>query len=255
MKTKLSSIWLSVLFICFSLPVFAGERVVDNAGLLSAGERAELLRLTEFIASTYNFDLVIVTEKSIGSQSAMAYADDFFDYQGYGLGSDRDGCLFLQVTESRDYWFSTSGRGDGILNSSALGRLSADVVKCLQKDDPYGAYRVFISDWEEFLALDAAGRHYGFLHRWHLVMTGIAWLIALVIGLVVVFVWKAGMNAVIPPTNAAAYMVPGSLSFREKRDRFLYSTVTKTRRQTQSSSGGSHTGSSGRSHGGGGGKY
>jgi len=55
-------------------------------------------------------------------------------------------------------------------------------------------------------------------------------------------------------------VVNGSLAFDTKTDRFLYSTVTKTARQTEgssfsSSSGRSHMGSSGRSHGGGGGRY
>ena len=255
MKMKLFTVYISVLLLCFPPAAFSGDRVIDNAGLLGAGERDSLIRLLDSVSLKYNFDLVIVTEKDIGGKSPMAWADDFFDYNGYGLGGDRDGCLFLQVTGSRDYWFSTSGRGIAILNSTALGKLSAGVVKRLGNDDAAGAYRSFIHDWEEFLALDAAGRRYSFLQRWHLVITGAAWLAAFAIGLIVVFVWRAGMNAVLPQTQAAAYMVPGSLSFMDKRDRFLYSTVTKTRRQSQSSGGGSHLGSSGRRHGGGGGKY
>jgi len=256
MKTKLLAVCLPVLFFFFCVPAFGHDRIVDNAGLLSVKEKEELQYMTDYIASTYNFDLVIVTEKNIGSTRPMDYADDFFDYNGYGLGEDRDGCLFLQVTESRDYWFSTSGRGIGILNSYAFNKLETGTVVHLKNNDPAAAYRAFILDWEEFLVLDAKGRHYNFFYQWNIILVSVAWLLALAIGFIIVQTWKSGMNTALLQTQAAAYMVAGSLVFTEKKDRFLYSTVSKSQRQTENSSGGGiHTGSSGRSHGGGGGKY
>jgi len=256
MKTKLLAVCLPVLFFFFGVPAFGHDRIVDNAGLLSVKEKKELQYMTDYIASTYNFDLVIVTEKNIAGTHPMDYADDFFDYNDYGLGEDRDGCLFLQVTESRDYWFSTSGRGIGILNSYAFNKLETGIVVHLRNNDPAAAYRAFILDWEEFLVLDAKGRHYNFFYQWNIVLVSAAWLLALAIGFIIVQTWKAGMNTALLQTQAAAYMAPGSFVLSERKDRFLYSTVSKSQRQTENSSGGGiHTGSSGRSHGGGGGKY
>jgi len=243
----------SLLIFVFS-GAFAQDRVIDNAGLLNPAEKARLMEMTASVAAVYNFDLVIVTEKNIGGQKPMDYADDFFDYNGYGLGEDHDGCLFLQVTGSRDYWFSTSGRGIKILNSSAFGKLEADVLKYHKDGYYYEAYRTFILVWEEFLSLEANGKSYNFFRRWNLVLVSGAWVFALMLGFVIVSFWKKSMNTALPKIQAAAYAVPGSLAFREKKDRFLYSTITKTKRQ-QSSGSGSHRGSSGRSHGGGGGKY
>jgi uncharacterized protein len=240
-----------------AVSVFAQSRIVDNAGLLSGGEIQELEKLAAEIASAYNFDLVIVTEKNIGGASPMNYADDFFDYNGYGLGADRDGCLLLQVTETRDWWFSTSGRGIGILNSAAGNRLEKDVVKFLRRDEPSGAYRVFVSDWEKFLVLDAKGKKYSFIREYSLVLYIGAWVVSLVIALVAVQIMKAKMNTALPKTEAGSFIVPGSLVFTKQKDVFLYSTVTKNKRvQSSSSSGaGTHISSSGRTHGGRGGKY
>ena len=247
------------MIVFFAPSAFARERIVDNAGLLGPQEKATLLKAVDDVASVYNFDLVIVTEKNIGASSPVEYADNFFDKNGYGQGQNRDGCLFLLVTESRDYWFSTSGRGIRILNSAAEGKLENSVVQSLRANNFYGAFRDFLLDWEEFLILDAKGRSYNFFHQWNLVLVLIAWVLALIIGIIVVQSWKKGMETVLPQTQAAAYMVPGSLAFKEKKDSFLYSTVTKTKLQTQSSSSGSgkglHTGSSGSSHGGRGGKF
>jgi uncharacterized protein len=259
MKTKLFILCLPLLIVFCVRPAFARERIIDNAGLLSLQEKTNLLAVIASAASAYNFDLVIVTEKNIGASDPTEYADDFFDKNGYGLGQNRDGCLFLLVTESRDYWFSTSGRGIKILNSAAGDKLEGSVVKLLKEGGFYMAFRTFLLDWEEFLALDAKGRSYNFFYQWNLVLVLIAWVLALVIGFIIVQIWKNKMDTTLGQTQAAAYMVPGSLAFREKKDSFLYCIITKTKLQTQSSSSGSgkgvHTGSSGSSHGGRGGKY
>ena len=258
MKIKRLLFFQLILIFSFAVPVFSLDRVVDNAGLLSDAEKESLRSIIASLASRYNFDLVIVTERNIGSTHPRDFADDFFDYNGYGLGEDYDGCLFLQVTESRDYWFSTTGRGIGVLNSYALNKLSADAVRFLREDNPYEAYRSFLRNWEVFLSLDAQGRSYNFFYQNNFILVFAAWMLSMLIGAITVQVWKKGMNTALPQTQAAAYVVAGSLVFGEKTDRFLYSTVTQTERQPPPSAGGGggvHTGSSGRSHGGGGGKY
>ena len=259
MKVKLILICLTVSFICFSAPLFGQNRLVDNAGLLDPSQAQSLREELDRVSKTYDFDLVIVTEKSIGSAKPMDYADDFFDYNGYGLGGDRDGCLFLQVTEDRDYWFSTSGRGIDVYSEAALDKLESEVLKRLRKDNYYEAYLSFVKNSETFLKLDAKGRSYSYLHYYFPVFIIASWVLALLIGMIVVAAWKKDMNNALIKTQAASYMVPNSLSFTDRRDRFLYSTVTRTEKPKSTSSGGGgggiHTSSSGRSHGGRGGKY
>jgi len=262
MKTKAIKFCLTFLLVFFVTPAFASmydleSRIIDNAGLLKPQERTRLLDLISSAGAAYNFDLVIVTEKNIGASDPEKYADDFFDRNGYGQGQNKDGALFLLVTDSRDYWFSTSGRGIKVLTYTAANKLESGVVKQLGENNFYGAFSVFLVNWNEFLSLDAKGRSYNFFHQWNIVLVLIAWALALAIGFIVVFAWKKAMDTVLPQTQAAAYVVPGSLAFREKKDSFLYSTVSKTKLQNQDSSsgGGVHAGSSGRSHGGRGGKY
>jgi len=253
---------LSIIFVSLSVPTVltAQDRVVDNAGVLTAGEKQVLINKIAELSSKYKFDLVIVTEKSI-NKSYEAYADDFFDDNGYGFGSDRDGCLILQVTGDRYIQVSTSGRGIGILNSYAEDKLLTDAAKYLKANSYYGAYYSYLRNWETFLELDEqGGRSFNFFYQWNFVLVAAAWAIAFLIGFMVVHTWKLQMNTALKQTQANAYIIPGSLNFTQKTDRFLYSTVTKTARQTSSSGGGRsgggmRTSSSGRSHGGGGRRY
>jgi uncharacterized protein len=258
MKAKL----LPIMFLFFSVhafsqsaaPILAPDRIADNAGLLSESEKEDLASLMYRIAAAYNFELVIVTEKSIGGASPRAYADNFFDNS---VGGARDGCLFLQVTESQDFYFSTSGRGGVILNPYAFKKLESDTVKHLAEDNSYAAFLAFIQSWDKFLKLEAKGRSYNFIYQWNIVLVIIAWLIAFAIACIIVSTWKWGMDTAMLQTMAAVYTVPGSLNFTEKKDNFLHSTVSKTKLQTQSSvpASGLRASSSSGSHGGGGGKY
>jgi uncharacterized protein len=253
---KINFFLFSLAIFIISASLFAKSRVVDSAGLLSAAEAASIQNLADTISETYDFDLVIVTENDIGNAQPMDYADDFFDYNGYGLGQDRDGCLFLIVMGTRDYWFSTSGRGIGIFNAAATEKLEKDALNFLRKNDFYNAFAVFAKDWETFLVLDAKGRHYNVFYEYNVIMVVIAWLVSLGIGFLIVVSWKKNMNTALQQTQAAAYVIPGSLSFTVQQDQFLYSSVSRTARENDSgSSGGVHTSSSGRSHGGHGGKF
>lgn len=135
------------------IPLLMRERVIDNANLLTLEQKTDLNNIAYTIAMKYNFDLVIVTEKNIGNKTPRDYADDFFDYNGYGIGVNRDGCLFLNVIESRDYWFSTSGRGIRIFDSSSFNysKLENDTIKYLRDGNYAVAYRSFLIHWEGIL--------------------------------------------------------------------------------------------------------
>jgi uncharacterized protein len=251
-KTKL--LLLPIVLLLFSVQVFAGDHIVDNAELLSASEKAELIKLMDTIATAYKFDLVIVTETDIGNTSPSVYANDFFDNNGYGA----DGCLFLRVMGTRDYWFSTSGRGIKILNTFAADKLESDTVKFFDGDNYYAAFGAFIQAWDKFLSLEAKGRSYNFFSQWHIVLMIISWLIAIVIGCVVVYIWKRGMNTAKLQTQAAAYVVSGSLNFTSKKESLLFSKTNKIPRSSGGSSsslgGALRAGSSGTMHGGRGGR-
>ncbi|AEF82734.1 TPM domain-containing protein [Leadbettera azotonutricia] len=283
MRTIKLSVLLLLSTLLAAATLFAEDRVLDLAGLLSDAQVQELERRIETIAAQYNFDIVIVTEEYIGNTdindsaiyvfddddddsdpyvSVDAYADDLFDYSGYGLGEGKDGVLLLQVTETRDYAFTVHGKGpmggETVFTDWAQELAEKHLVEKLKADDYYGAYMGFIDDTAKYLAVRASGRHFTRFYTGALSFSLIAWIVSFIVAFLVVSIWKRGMNTAKSSGQAAPYIVSGSLQFVESSDKFLFSTVTKTARPKDtgsSSSGRSRTSSSGRSHSGRSGKY
>jgi len=246
MRIRLFFLFLAIFFI--AAPLFGLSRVVDSVGLLSEADAARLEKLLDTISLTYNFDLVVLTVKDTKAEKdadddtepediqPQDYSADFFNDNGYGLGKDRDGCLFLLVAERGVIWFSASGRGKKILTPTATKRLEKEIIKSLEEWDFYNAFVSYANDWEDFLILDAKGGSYNIFYRLSAVFILFAWLVSLGIGFLIVGIWKRGMSTTIPKKQAAACFIPGSLSFAVQQDQFLYSTVTKTDSDSESDS-------------------
>lgn len=94
--------------------------LVDAEQLLTESEAAALSKRLKEIGSAYRCDVVIATVSSLEGKTATEFADDFFDYYGYGYGAvpdangttvNGDGILLLLSMEARDFAISTSGYG------------------------------------------------------------------------------------------------------------------------------------------------
>ena len=86
-------------------------RLTDEADLLSDSEETDLLAKLDEISDRQKCDVVVATVNSLEGKTAMEYADDFYDYNGYGYGEERDGIILLISMEDRDWWMSTCGYG------------------------------------------------------------------------------------------------------------------------------------------------
>lgn len=86
----------------------------------------------------------------------------------------------------------------------------------------------------------------------------IAIVVGFVLSLIIVGNMKAKLKTVRFQAAASNYIKDNSLNINERRDLFLYNTVTRRAKPKNDDSGGgssTHTSSSGTTHGGGGGKF
>lgn len=254
--------------------------IVDQAGVLSDTEREDLNTKLQEFRETNQFDLVIVTATGVNPDDRQTYADDFYDYNGYGYGDNRDGILLLVnvnadgTYESGNSWISTCGSGISLFSYSTIQEMG-------QVLSPYLTAGNYATAFQQFITLSKAQYNSGtsgdgwddswnqddYWNEDQLFSVGSSgWdakviiISALVIGVmgavVVVLILKRQLISVRPARDASRYVVDNSLQLRNSHDIFLYSHVTQTRRPQQTDNsgpgggGGIHTSSSGSHHGG-----
>lgn len=245
--------------------VAAFGRLVDNADLLTDEEEALLRGKLDEVSERQQFDVVIVTASTINGKSPMAYADDFFDYNGYGQGADRSGALLLISMEDRDWWISTRGYGITALTDFGIEKIGDDMIRDgLSDADYYDAFVTFVKDCDSYVTQAKNGTPVdrgSYKPPFEIVKRlGISAVVGLIVSLIVGSSLKGKMVSVRKATAAADYTRPGSFVLRDQSDVFLYNNVTRTAKPQETRSGGgggssTHTSSSGASHGGGGGKF
>lgn len=263
---------LIILMITLIIPntSFADKQLVyDDANLFSSLEIENLEKEANDLSIEYNMDIVIVTTNDAQGKSPRDYADDFFDYGGFGVGSEYDGILFLIDMDNREAYISTSGDAIRYLTDARIESI-LDMVfdNGLSNGDYYGAALGFLQGTRKYLDAGIPEGQYNEPEKVRepnrLTLTDI--IISLIGGIVTGGMFygstKAGYKT--PRRgNPYSYKANSIVNLTTRNDRLINSFVT-TRHipKPPSSSGGSsigrstiHRSSSGRTHGGGGRKF
>ena len=102
---------------------FAGEMVVDDAGLFTQAEIGQMEEIITRIRDTYQMDAVVVTSTAPGYNDTQDFADLYYERNGYGLGDDKAGLLYLIDMRNRVPCISTSGVMIDYITDSRLEEL------------------------------------------------------------------------------------------------------------------------------------
>lgn len=228
-------------------------RVVDDMGLLTEEQKAELSEQVQRICDTYDFSYVIFIDDNTYNLSKDLYAADFIYFGGYGKGDDYSAvCFFLCLQEGNRGWRTVSTNSyESIFTSDVTYTIDEIVDSDMRK----GNYFEAIKKQADYIEKSLSEGHFEIIEPksdktnifgWPLIVSAI---IALVIAAMVIEGMKNKMH-VFTKVEANEYLVKGSLNIRNKSIRLLYSTITKTEKQESSSSGGSSYSSGSSSSGG-----
>lgn len=231
------------------------SRLNDLEGLLDDAAAQRISARLDEVRRELDFDIVIVTAADLGGRTMEEYADDFYDYNGFGYGEDRDGALLLLNMESRKWHISTRGYGITAFTDYGIQQAGSEIKEYFDTDCEK-AFDVFIDKCEEYVNLARSGKPYD--RSLSLIWIPISLIVGFVIANIVVGSMKKKMKSVRSQAAANSYVRDNSLNITDSRDIYLYATVTRTAKpDNSSSSGGSstHTSSSGATHGGGGGSF
>lgn len=103
---------IAALLILLLLPLTALAElpvVVDDADLFTAQEEAAIEENAREIIQRYQMDVVVVTSYEPETGRSLAFADDYYDRNGYGVGEDQAGLLYLIDMHNRVPTISTKG--------------------------------------------------------------------------------------------------------------------------------------------------
>lgn len=259
---KLTSL-LIIFLLSASLTVTAfasggSPKIIDNADLLSESEEATLEAMANDLVSEYDMDVVILTESSIWPKDITEYADDYFDYNGYGIGSKHSGVLLLLDMDKREWAISTCGETIKALTDYGQDQIMDDVLPYLGDDAYYDGFKIYLDRLDTYFEAYQNGEPIDETRSLFNIVFDL--FIALAIGAaaggITIAVMRSGMKTVKLQRGAQSYVKQDSYKLKSQRDMFLYSRTSRTRKQSSSSGGSStHRSSSGRSHGGSRGKF
>lgn len=250
MMKKLTSIILCmILVLSLALTANAAEYppVFDKAGILSDFDAEFLADRAQEISQLAEIDIVILTVPSLDGKTAQDYADDYYDYNGYG----ENGVIFLLAMAEREWHISTCGTAIDALTDDVLYDIEEDILPDLSSGNYDDAFLSFLNTVDVYMIDDPVGDALVCL-----LMGSGAGLIVAVIALLIM---RAGMNTRVSQYAADDYLKDGSYNLNRNLDMFLYSRTSRRKKPEPSNSGGGgstvHSSSSGRSHGGRGGKF
>lgn len=242
--------------------------LVDDANLLADWEEESLLQKLEEISEKGQMDVAVVTVNSLDGKSPEAYADDYYDYNGYGQGENRDGVLLLISMADRDWQITTTGFGITAVNDAAIELIEDRMLSDLSDGDYYDAFSSYASTVGDVAEMARNGEPYtggsmSSLSTGQRVggaaVAGI--IIGCIAGMIGTSVQKKNLKRVRRQHGANAYIYGDASNLSVSDDRFIRRNVVRTRIQKDDNRGGggggsmTHFGGSGTMHGGGGGKF
>ncbi len=251
--------------ICFSSAAWgATPHMIDDAGVVSGSELEFLEDYLTNMSERLEFDVVgVITDYGYDEESLTAEADDFYDYKGYGYGSEKDGVIFVVDLRSRMMVLVTTGFGIEAITDYYEEDIYDYVTDSLSNGEYARAFKQY-ADRVEYYVLKArnGGGGGGGSHLPDAATAAGMGGISLAAGAGAGFFssqrQKSKLKTVRKKTQANSYARRDSLVLSRKQDRFLYSTVAVMPRPKQNNNahrpgGGTtiHMGSSGTPHGGG----
>ena len=153
--------FLCILCLLFLLPlsvVAETQPVVDDAGLFSSSEIEQMTEIINRIRDTYQMDAVVVTSRDVqydyddDGDVSQAFADDYFDYNGYGLGDDGAGLLYLIDMTNRVPVISTKGVMIDYITDHRLEEMFDNSASYLRRGNYGKAAICVLNTLETFLA-------------------------------------------------------------------------------------------------------
>lgn len=218
-------------------------RVVDDMGLLTESQKAELDEQVKRICDTYYFSYVIFIDDDTHGLPKDVYAADFLYYGGYGKGDDFSAvCFFLCLQEGNRGWRTVSINSYESIFTSDVTYTIDEIV---DSDMRSGNYFEAIKKQADYIEKSLSENHFEIISPNNSKKVNFfGW--PLIVGIIISFVIaemiisdmidKMRLSTAV---SANEYLERGSLNIRNKSVKRIYTTITRTEKRESTSGGGS----------------
>ncbi len=270
---KVENIDSKLTYIMKTKKVDASEKIYDFSDILTDEEEKLLKEKIDKFIEDNNMDMVIVTDSFSYSYDKQneEYADDFYDYNDFGLDIEYySGVLLLRNTNPADpyYHMSTSGNAQMYFSDSRVNSILDNIYDDIHEGNYYQGFSRWISYVDSYAKqglpstadnyyLDKYGNMHELKPKYHPPIL-LALIVAGAVAGTITGIMVSRNKMVKKAKKAEEYLNQDSINITKREDTYLRSHTSSY--TISSSSGGGHSGgghsfhsgSSGFSHGGGG---
>lgn len=242
-------------------------KVYDFANILTSEDETSLYNEATKFISEYNMDLVLVTIDD-NFETTQEYADDFYDYNYFGLTDTYDGVLILIDMDNREFYISTTGEAILMYNDYRIDSILDNMTPYMKSSSYYQAFSTGITTLSDYAKngipegnkssyIDSNG-NYVYVKNKSFPLS-IFLIISFIVSTIVLIIFINKNKLVKKAYQASSYMDNNKKEIKNLGDIFLTTHTSRVRINTDSGGGSTHSGgssthhsSSGTSHGGGG---
>lgn len=231
-----------VLLFVSDLPVQAASvdrHIYDHADLLTTEEEMELEDLAREVFLQLDVYIAIITKDD--GMDVADYSHDF--YQQLAAEGIKDTLIVTVDMQAREFYFIAYDLADVLLTDYELDKLYDTFRASLSSEDFFAGFQTFITDARYFIANESTRYEEGspstgnvpedhIFYRWWVQLIGAALIAAGVVG------YMAYISGGKVTITEGTYRDHTASKIRARRDRYLRTVVTKTKRSKSNPNGG-----------------
>ena len=132
----------------------SAPNVVDKADLFTMEEERGIGEQLTRLREKHGADFVLLTDTTTHGLRKGVYGAEFYDFNGYGVGEDRNGMfLFLCMEEgNRGWWQAGTGACESLFTEENIERLNARLDPYMIAGDHAAGVRAFFEDVDAMFA-------------------------------------------------------------------------------------------------------
>ncbi|AXI08860.1 hypothetical protein CUC15_08005 [Oceanobacillus zhaokaii] len=217
------------------------QRIYDYANLLTEEEKSQLEKLASEYGSENETDFVILTTNDTEDKDIVPYMQDFYDAQALGYDKPHGNTAILTLDmKSRDVYLAGFYKAEEYLSDSRLNQIRNKIMPDLSNGNYYDAFTTFMETSAYYMGISPWINPELFVFKlWFQILAPIA-LAAIIVGLMA---FNSGGRVTV---NERTYL--NTAQVNRRKDRYIRTAVTKTRKPSNNKSSGGGGGRTGGGH-------